>query len=236
MSETEPESFSDVDSALLDVDLFLKYSALDRAVDRLREALDRNPRSLQLRERLRSIAAQSNPEECARQCLALASIYIEREDLQTAHDRLIQAKQLNPRINIAPGLNAIRRARHPEVQPQTASLPRESTIANNAVLAGDLVAISIFDAIQVLENARLTGTLKIDSDLIEGSVFFNEGRIVGANAGIASGEEAFRNVIEATSGTFEFIKSSRTFEVTINAVGNTNLILDSLRQLDEERS
>jgi len=29
MSETEPESFSDVDSALLDVDLFLKYSALD---------------------------------------------------------------------------------------------------------------------------------------------------------------------------------------------------------------
>jgi len=90
MSETEPESFSDVDSALLDVDLFLKYSALDRAVERLREALDRNPRSLQLRERLRSIAAQSNPEECARQCLALASIYIEREDLQTAHDRLFR--------------------------------------------------------------------------------------------------------------------------------------------------
>jgi tetratricopeptide (TPR) repeat protein len=236
MSETEPESFSDVDSALLDVDLFLKYSALDRAVERLREALDRNPRSLQLRERLRSISAQSNPEECARQCLALASIYIEREDFQTAHDRLIQAKQLNPRINIAPGLNAIRRARHPDVQQQTASLPKESAISHNALLAGDLLAISIFDAIQVLENARLTGTLKIDSGSIEGSVFFNEGRIVGANAGIASGEEAFRNVIEATSGTFEFIKSLGTFEVTINAVGNTNLILDSLRQLDEERS
>jgi len=28
-----------------------------------------------------------------------------------------------------------------------------------------------FDAIQVLENARLTGTLKVDSDLIEGSFF-----------------------------------------------------------------
>jgi len=76
------------------------------------------------------------------------------------------------------------------VQQQPASLPRVSTIANNAVLAGDLLAISIFDAIQVLENARLTGTLKVDSDLIEGSVFFNEGRIVGATAGIASGEEA----------------------------------------------
>ncbi|MDX6711158.1 MAG: hypothetical protein QOH96_2174, partial [Blastocatellia bacterium] len=225
-----------VDSALLDVDLFLKYSALDRAVERLREALDRNPRSLQLRERLRSITTQSTPEECARQCLALASLYIEREDFQTAHDRLIQAKQLNPRINIAPGLNAIRRARRPEGQQQPASLPRESTIAPNALLAGDLSAISIFDAVQVLENARLTGALKIDSELIEGSVFFNEGRIVGADAGGASGEVAFRNVIEATSGTFEFIKSSRPFEVTINAAGNTNLILDSLRQLDEERS
>ncbi len=236
MSETEPESFSDVESTLLDVDLFLKYSALDRAVERLREALDRNPRSLQLRERLRSITTQSNPEECARQCLALASVYIEREDFQTAHDRLIQAKQLNPRINIAPGLNAIRRARRPEGQQQPASLPQESTIAHNALLAGDLSAISIFDAIQVLENARLTGTLKIDSDLIEGSVFFNEGRIVGADAGGASGEVAFRSIIEATIGTFEFIKSSRPFEVTINAAGNTNLILDSLRQLDEERS
>ncbi len=236
MSETEPESFSDVESTLLDVDLFLKYSALDRAVERLREALDRNPRSLQLRERLRSITTQSNPEECARQCLALASVYIEREDFQTAHDRLIQAKQLNPRINIAPGLNAIRRARRPEGQQQPASLPQESTIAHNALLAGDLSAISIFDAIQVLENARLTGTLKIDSDLIEGSVFLNEGRIVGADAGGASGEVAFRSLIEATSGTFEFIKSSRPFEVTINAAGNTNLILDSLRQLDEERS
>jgi hypothetical protein len=166
----------------------------------------------------------------------LASVYIEREDFQTAHDRLIQAKQLNPRINIAPGLNAIRRARRPEGQQKPASLPQESTIAHNALLAGDLSAISIFDAIQVLENARLTGTLKIDSDLIEGSVFFNEGRIVGADAGGASGEVAFRSLIEATSGTFEFIKSSLPFEVTINAAGNTNLILDSLRQLDEERS
>jgi hypothetical protein len=166
----------------------------------------------------------------------LASIYIEREDLQTAHDRLIEAKQLNPRINIAPGLNAIRRARHPENLQQPVPLPQERPTAHNAVLAGELTAVSIFDVIQVLENSRLTGTLKIDSDFIEGSVVFNEGKIVGADAGTDSGQEAFRSIVQATAGVFEFIKSLRPFPVTIQAPSNTNLILDSLRQLDEERS
>lgn len=235
MSETEPQSFSDDDSTLLDVDLFLKYNAGDRAVERLREALDRNPRSLQLRERLRSITTQSQPEECARQCLALASLYIEREDFQTAHDRLIQAKQLNPRINIAPGLNAIRRARRPEGREQAQPSLQKSSIARNAVLAGDISSISIFDAIQVLENARLTGTLRIDADLNVGFIFFNEGKIVGAEAGVCSAEEAFRKLIEAIAGKFEFAKSSDYYDVTIKAASNTNLILDSLRLLDEDR-
>jgi hypothetical protein len=51
-----------------------------------------NPRSIKLRERLREIhAVHKQIEEAARQCLALASLYIEREDFDTAHDRLLEA-------------------------------------------------------------------------------------------------------------------------------------------------
>ena len=45
--------------------------------------------------------------------------------------------------------------------------------------------------------------------------------------------EAFRQIVEITGGTFDFEKSIKPFPVTIEAASNTNLILDSLRQVDE---
>jgi hypothetical protein len=233
MSEIEPENFTDDDSTLLDVDLFLKYNATDRAVARLRSALERNSRSLRLRERLRTIITTRDPKEAARQCLALASLYIEHEDFQTAHDRLLEAKQLNPHINIAPGLNAIKRARRPDLAQQAGNAGQVSAIARNATLAGDLSAIGLFDVIQVVENARLTGLLQINSSRQDGRLMFNDGQIVGTEADLLSGIDAFRSFIEVNDGTFEFNSSASPFPVTINSSNNTKLILDSLRELDE---
>ena len=233
MSRSESEHVSEVDTAILDAELFLKYKAPEKALERLRTALERNPRSIPLRERLREIALTSKHiEEAARQCLGLASIYIEREDFTTAHERLLEAKQLDPRINIAGGLEAIRRARRPDLSP--AATPTESTSARTyATLAGDLAAISVFDAVQVLENAKLTGELLLTGESKSGKVFFNEGRIVDAEADGAKGEAGFRRIVEITNGSFEFQKSATTFPITIQSLSNTNLILDTLRQLDE---
>lgn len=117
---------TEVDSALLDAELFVKYKAPERAIKRLKTALERNPRSIPLRERLREVAAShKHTDEAARQDLALASLYIERDDFDSAYDRLLEAKQLDPRINVAKGLEAIRQARrtfirqptHPHAQP-----------------------------------------------------------------------------------------------------------------------
>lgn len=224
----------EIETALLDAELFVKYKAPERAIKRLLAALERRPRSTQLRERLREIAAlNERPEEAARQCLALASLYIEREDFEAAHDRLLEAKQLDSRISIASGLEAIRRARRPNL-----ALPQQQAPAQPSatIFRGDLSIISIFDAVQVLENARLTGALNITvGELSSGRVLFNEGRIVGAECeGAAAGGEAFRKIVEVTSGTFDFEIAVREFPATIQAVSNTNLILDSLRQFDEE--
>ncbi|HYG82512.1 MAG TPA: DUF4388 domain-containing protein, partial [Pyrinomonadaceae bacterium] len=188
MNETltgkEKEQEGDVETALLDAELFLKYQAPERAVRRLRTALERNPRSIPLRERLREITQSKHPEEAARQCLALASLYIEREDLQKAHDRLVEAKNLDPRISIASGLEAIRRARRPNLRhlrPGEVAVPANRIVKRSQVkvtFAGDLSAVSIFDAVQVIENSRLTGALAVTSDTRQGRVLFNEGRIV----------------------------------------------------------
>ena len=236
-SQSQSEHVSDVDTALLDVELFIKYQAPDRAIKRLRTALEANPRSIALRERMREICiVQKQKEEAARQCLALARLYIERDEFDDAYDRLLEAKQLDARINIAGGLEAIRRARRPDLRPEATAVQAAGPLVT---LAGDLTAINAFDAIQVIENAKLTGTLLLTADAASGkksgSIRFNEGRIVDAQVGEETGERGFRQIVEITTGGFEFQKSAGEFPVRITVPSNTNLILDTLRQLDEEK-
>ena len=235
VTDSQSEHVSEVEAALLDAELFMKYQAPERAIKRLRTALEVNSRSVKLRERLREVyAGQKNKEEAARQCLALASLYIEREDFDTAHDRLLEAKTLDERINIAGGLEAIRRARRPDLKP-TPTAAEPVFERKHFTLAGDLSSISVFDAIQVIENARLNGVLTLSGAGHEGQVKFNDGRIVDASFRGDSGDRAFQRVVEITNGTFEFQKTVEQFAVRIEALSNTNLILDTLRLLDEQK-
>jgi Domain of unknown function (DUF4388) len=236
--QREKEAVGEAETALLDAELFIKYGSPDRAMKRLKTALERSPRSIRLREKMRDVAAShKRPEEAARQCLALASLYIERDNFDAAHDRLLEAKQLDDRISIVSGLEAIRRARHPASSPPPPkkSLPHRRT-KTSATFSGDLSVISVFDAIQAIENSRLTGVLTLSNGTQTGRVLFNEGQIVGAESARLIARDAFRQVVEITGGTFNFHKSEQTFPITIEAPSNTNLILDSLRQVDEENS
>nr|MBA3806002.1 hypothetical protein [Acidobacteriota bacterium] len=145
-----------VEAALLDADLFVKYKAPQRAIERLQEAVAHYPRSIVLREKLREVAiSHEREDEAARQCLLLVNLYISRENFEAAHERLLEARHIDPRINIAPGLEAIRRARRPDLH-HHATPPPPALIRRSATFAGDLSTISIFDAVQVIENSRLT--------------------------------------------------------------------------------
>src|SRR5439155_1139873 len=234
----DTETIGEVETALLDAELFIKYGSPDRALNRLRKALERNPRSIPLRERLREVAgSHKHTAEAARHCLALASLYIERDNFDAAHDRLLEAKQLDNRISIASGLEAIRRARHPELH--TAPSPKARTptaVPVTSTFAGDLSLISIFDAIQAIENSRLTGSLILRNNTQSARVLFNDGQIVGAETGKLKANEAFSHIVQITGGAFDFDKSSESFPITIETASNTNLILDSLREVDEENA
>ncbi|HEX8354263.1 MAG TPA: DUF4388 domain-containing protein, partial [Pyrinomonadaceae bacterium] len=199
-----------IEAALLDADLFVKYKSPGRAVERLQESIAHWPRSIVLREKLREVAFSHGLEdEAARQCLVLVNLYIGRENFDAAHERLLEAKHIDPRINIAPGLEAIRRARRPDLQHAAPAPPPPPPSAPRAVtFAGDLSTVNIFDAVQVIENSRLTGALSIQGPARRGRVLFNDGRIVDAECGDAQGTHAFRLLVEVTAGSFDLEKAA----------------------------
>lgn len=230
-----PVTETTIESVLLDADLFVKYSSPEKAFELLRSSLERSPRSIALREKMRDICVkQKNLNEAARQCLALVSLYIGREDFDLAYDRLQEAKLLDPRISVAPGLEAIRRARRPDFAFHRDKTPQKVSI--DATFAGNLAFVSIFDAVQVIESAKMTGLCVIKSDLHLANVAFNQGKIVDAECNGKNGVPAFREIIEINHGTFEFSVSDHEFPVVITVLSNTNFLLDVLTELDNERA
>ncbi|MDX6575223.1 MAG: hypothetical protein QOE96_1176, partial [Blastocatellia bacterium] len=79
-----------------------------------------------------------------------------------------------------------------------------------------------------------TGVLGLTNNAQAGRVLFNDGQIVGAESGPLTAQAAFRQIVEITGGMFDFQKSAQSHPITIEAASNTNLILDSLRQVDED--
>ncbi|MBK9214977.1 MAG: DUF4388 domain-containing protein [Chloracidobacterium sp.] len=230
-----PVTETTIESVLLDADLFVKYSSPEKAFDLLRTSLERSPRSIGLREKMREICVrQKNLNEAAKQCLALVSLYIGREDFDLAYDRLQEAKLLDPRISVAPGLEAIRRARRPDFAVNRDRSPQK--VRTDVTFAGNLAYVSIFDSVQVIESSKMTGLLIIKSDLHLGNVSFNEGKIVDAECNGHNGITAFRQLIDVNSGTFEFSTADHEFPVVINVSSNTNFLLDVLTDLDNERA
>ena len=232
---TAPVSEMTIESVLLDADLFVKYSSPEKAFALLRDSLERSPRSISLREKMRDICVrQKNLNEAAKQCLALVSLYIAREDFDLAYDRLQEAKLLDPRISVAPGLEAIRKARRPDFDINRDNSPK--IVRTDVTFAGHLAFVSIFDAVQVIESAKMSGLLLIKTDRHLANVAFNEGKIVDAECNGMNGVRAFREIIEINSGTFEFTISENAFPVVITVSSNTNFLLDVLTELDNERA
>ncbi|HEV7699872.1 MAG TPA: DUF4388 domain-containing protein [Pyrinomonadaceae bacterium] len=232
---TLPVTETTIESVLLDADLFIKYSSPEKAFELLRSSLERSPRSIPLREKMRDICVkQKNLNEAARQCLALVSLYIAREDFDLAYDRLQEAKLLDPRISVAPGLEAIRRARRPDFATNRDKSPQN--VRTDVTFAGNLAFVTVFDAVQVIESAKMTGLLLIKSDLHLANVAFNEGKIVDAECNGNNGVVGFREIVEINHGTFEFSTSDHEFPVVITVSSNTNFLLDVLTELDHERA
>jgi hypothetical protein len=215
-SEFDPES------AIIDAELLVKYRMLNRAIEALERAIDNLPRHIGLREKLREILIDAGRrDQAAQQCLALASLHMNAGDMEHANERLLEAKRLDPRVSVT---GPLRDARTPKPATQTAQ----------KILSGNLSDVNLFDIIQIIENSKLSGVLLITAATAGGEIHLTEGLIVGAQADGELGIPALQKLLDTVDGTFEFEKSSREFERTIQASSNTALILDMLRAKDEE--
>ncbi|MBX7218477.1 MAG: DUF4388 domain-containing protein [Blastocatellia bacterium] len=242
----------DADGVILDAELLIKYRMFDRALATLEGALAELPRSIPLREKLCELCLdQGYRDKAIEQLLALSTLYLEGGKLDKANHALLQAKRLNPQLSITARLNAIKEAENP--RPRMPATPAGIMMPGYAapimmppgmygrpasvkVISGDLSSVSLFDIVQVIENSRISGILGIHSPQISGRIYFNSGQIADADTGNLRGIEAFRKFVDINEGMFEVEKSPVEFKQNINALSNTNLILDVLRELDEERS
>jgi hypothetical protein len=221
MSRNNPNE-SDPESAIIDADLLVKYRMVNRAIETLERAIDSAPRHIGLREKLREILIDAGRrDQAAQHCLALASLHISAGDVESANERLLEAKRLDPRVSVTGQLRDVRQTEAAPQRPQK-------------ILSGNLADVNLFDIIQIIENSRLTGLLQVTSSAAFGEIHFDEGLVVGAKSGMDFGRKALALFAGAGDGSFEFEKTSEAYDRTIQTSSNTALILDMLRIKDEE--
>lgn len=231
MSKSNSGDF-DPESAIIDAELLVKYRMLNRAIETLERVIDNAPRHVGLREKLREILIDSGRrDQAAQQCLALASLHISAGDLERANERLLEAKRLDPRVSVTGQLRDLHRGGQPERPSHPVAPPQPGS---RKVLVGQLADISLFDIIQILENGRLNGAVRIQSSSAVGEIHLMDGRIVNAKCGSDSGLSALGTLTSAADGVFEVEKNDAQYEQTIQSTSNTALILDLLRAKDEE--
>jgi uncharacterized protein DUF4388 len=216
---------ADPDSAIIDADLLVKYRMVNRAIETLERAIDGAPRHIGLREKLREILIEAGRrDQAAQHCMALASLHISAGDIESANERLLEAKRLDPRVSVTGQLRDV------HLNPES---PQRSPIKLK-ILSGSLADVNLFDIVQIIENSRLTGVLQVTSSAVAGEIHFDEGLVVGAKSGMDFGRKALALFAGAGDGSFEFDKTSEAYDRTIQTTSNTALILDMLRIKDEE--
>jgi hypothetical protein len=103
-------------------------------------------------------------------------------------------------------------------------------------LSGVIQEGVLADILQLLSSNQKTGSFTADADGKKVEMYFRDGHLYHATCGDISGQSAFFVAMALEKGTFCFEESAQLpDEVTID--GNTQfMILEALRQIDEERT
>ncbi|CAN5669450.1 hypothetical protein BH23DEI1_BH23DEI1_24240 [soil metagenome] len=101
-------------------------------------------------------------------------------------------------------------------------------------VTGTLGLFSLVDLFQLLASATRTGRLGVQHPLGLARVYFDRGRVVHAEFGVAEGADAVYALFDDERGTFEFVNGLPAPRRSIET-STESLVLDALRRLDEER-
>lgn len=96
---------------------------------------------------------------------------------------------------------------------------------------GNLADLSLVEVIQLLNLNKRSGTLEVDSRE-KGRLVFEDGRLIYADCGELTGEEAVNRLVSFQQGMFKFMPVVQ--KVTPNISGSTmNILLEACRLMDE---
>jgi hypothetical protein len=111
--------------------------------------------------------------------------------------------------------------------------------SEQTVLEGSLSHLDLPGVVQMLAHSRQSGVLYINAELLDGTIFFNRGEVLHAEVGEIIGNDAVIHIIKNCNGldrgVYKFVPgklaATRTVFRTV-----TELMLEALREIDEERA
>ncbi|HXT87347.1 MAG TPA: DUF4388 domain-containing protein [Verrucomicrobiae bacterium] len=115
--------------------------------------------------------------------------------------------------------------------------PTQMVPNSMAALTGDLSRMDLPGVIQMLNQARQTGALNINAGVTDGVIYFDAGEMSHAECGALFGDEAVIHILKscegADEGVYKFVYGVTASQRTVLRSG-TDLMLDAMRELDEE--
>jgi DNA-binding response OmpR family regulator len=116
--------------------------------------------------------------------------------------------------------------------------PTQMLASTDTALSGSLSHLDLPGVIQMLSHSRQTGALHINAGVIDGVVFFDNGEISHAEQGDMVGDDAVIHIVgrcnNVVEGGYKFVPGATAATRTVLR-SPTELMLDALRQFDEEQ-
>jgi len=116
--------------------------------------------------------------------------------------------------------------------------PTQMLSSAETALSGSLLHLDLPGVIQMLGQARQTGALHINANETDAIIFFEAGEVAHAECGTLFGDEAVVSIIKAChaceAGVYKFVYGATAAQRTVLRSA-TDLLLDAMREFDEER-
>jgi len=114
--------------------------------------------------------------------------------------------------------------------------PTQMVPSSITTLTGDLSRLDLPGVVQMLNQARQTGALNINSGNTDGVIYFDGGELSHAECGALFGDEAVIYILKscegAGKGIYKFVYGVTAAHRTVLR-SSTDLMLDAMRELDE---
>lgn len=114
--------------------------------------------------------------------------------------------------------------------------PTQMLTASETALSGSLSHLDLPGVVQMLCQTRQSGSLHVNTNEVDGIVFFDSGEIVHAEAGEMIGDDAVVLIVKRCNGVdvgiYKFIPGASASTRTVLRSA-TDLMLDALREIDE---